>query len=179
MAKIRIPMPLRKLTNDTDIVETDAGTLGAAVDQLESQYPGIKDRIVGEDGEIRRFVNVYVNGEDVRFLDNLATALKVMEESGGYGVASEDAEIVDGIKLLAESEGIFAETAGGVVIAGLKKLALAGKIAPDELTVAYITGSGLKTQEAIEDALEIPLHIEPTMASFEEKLGERSIAAAG
>jgi molybdopterin synthase sulfur carrier subunit len=76
MAKIRIPMPLRKLTNDTDIVETDAGTLGAAVDQLESQYPGIKDRIVGEDGEIRRFVNVYVNGEDVRFLDNLATALK-------------------------------------------------------------------------------------------------------
>jgi threonine synthase len=106
-------------------------------------------------------------------------ALKVMEESGGYGVASEDAEIVDGIKLLAESEGIFAETAGGVVIAGLKKLALEGKIAADELTVAYITGSGLKTQEAIEDALEIPLHIEPTMASFEEKLGERSIAAAG
>jgi molybdopterin synthase sulfur carrier subunit len=73
-------MPLRKLTNDTDIVETDAGTLGAAVDQLESQYPGIKDRIVGEDGEIRRFVNVYVNGEDVRFLDNLATALKAGDD---------------------------------------------------------------------------------------------------
>jgi threonine synthase len=105
-------------------------------------------------------------------------ALKVMEESGGFGVASDDNEIVDGIKLLAESEGIFAETAGGVVIAGLQKLALEGKIAPDELTVAYITGSGLKTQEAIEDALEIPLHIQPTMASFEEKLGERSAAAA-
>ena len=68
-------------------------------------------------------------------------ALKVMEETGGYGVASEDEEIVEGIKLLAESEGIFAETAGGVVIAGLKKLALAGKIAPDEVTVAYITGA--------------------------------------
>jgi threonine synthase len=105
-------------------------------------------------------------------------ALKVMEESGGYGVSSQDDEIIAGIKLLAESEGIFAETAGGVVIAGLEKLARAGKIAPDELTVAYITGAGLKTQEAIEDALEIPLHIEPTMASFEEKLGERSIAAA-
>ena len=104
-------------------------------------------------------------------------ALKVMEESGGFGVASEDEEIVDGIKLLAESEGIFAETAGGVVIAGLKKLALEGKIGPDELTVAFITGGGLKTQEAIEDAVEIPLHIAPTMASFEEKLGERNRTA--
>jgi threonine synthase len=101
-------------------------------------------------------------------------ALQVMEESGGYGVASEDEDIVEGIKLLAESEGIFAETAGGVVISGLKKLALEGKIAPDEVTVAYITGSGLKTQEAIEDALELPLHIDPTMASFEAKLGERA-----
>jgi threonine synthase len=105
-------------------------------------------------------------------------ALKVMEESGGYGVASEDEEIVEGIKLLAESEGIFAETAGGVVIAGLKKLAESGKIGADEVTVAYITGSGLKTQEAIEDALEIPLHIEPTMASFERALGERATADA-
>jgi len=105
-------------------------------------------------------------------------ALKVMEESGGFGVASDDEEIVAGIKLLAESEGIFAETAGGVVIAGLKKLARSGKIAPDELTVAYVTGSGLKTQEAIEDALELPLHIAPTMASFETALGARSAAAA-
>lgn len=103
-------------------------------------------------------------------------ALKVMEESGGFGVASDDEEIVEGIKLLAESEGIFAETAGGVVTAALKKLALAGKIQPDELTVAYITGSGLKTQEAIESALELPLHIEPTMAAFENALGERTAA---
>ncbi|MEK7693770.1 MAG: threonine synthase, partial [Chloroflexota bacterium] len=101
-------------------------------------------------------------------------ALKVMEESGGFGVASEDEEIIAGIKLLAESEGIFAETAGGVVIAGLKTLALEGKIAPDELTVAFITGGGLKTQEAVEDHVDIPLHIAPTMASFEEKLGERN-----
>ncbi len=103
-------------------------------------------------------------------------ALKVMEESGGYGVAADDDEIVEGIKLLAESEGIFAETAGGVVVAGLKKLALEGKVAPDEVTVAYITGSGLKTQEAIEDTLQIPLHIEPTMAAFERALGERETA---
>ena len=77
---------------------------------------------------------------------------------------------------LPSSEGIFAETAGGVVVAGLKKLALEGKVAPDEVTVAYITGSGLKTQEAIEDALQIPLHIEPTMAAFERALGERETA---
>jgi threonine synthase len=98
-------------------------------------------------------------------------ALKVMEESGGYGVSSQDDEIIAGIKLLAESEGIFAETAGGVVIAGLEKLARAGKIGPDELTVAYITGGGLKTQEAIESALAEPLHVDPTMASFEAAVG--------
>ena len=80
MAQIRIPMPLRKLTNDIDIVNSDASTLGEAVDRLEADYPGIKERIVGDDGEIRRFVNIYVNGEDVRFLDNLATALKASDE---------------------------------------------------------------------------------------------------
>jgi threonine synthase len=105
-------------------------------------------------------------------------ALKVMAESGGSGVASDDAEIVDGIKLLAETEGIFAETAGGVVIAGLRKLAAQGKIAPDELTVAYITGAGLKTREAIEGELAEPLRIAPTMASFEAQLGARDRAAA-
>jgi threonine synthase len=104
-------------------------------------------------------------------------ALKVMEESGGYGVASTDEEIVEGIKLLAETEGIFAETAGGVVIAGLRKLAESGRIARDELTVAYITGAGLKTQEAIEGALAEPLRIEPTMAAFEQAAGERAAAA--
>jgi molybdopterin synthase sulfur carrier subunit len=73
-------MPLRKLTNDTDIVTSEASTLGEAVDLLEADYPGIKERIVGEDGEIRRFVNIYVNGEDVRFLSNLSTALKASDE---------------------------------------------------------------------------------------------------
>ncbi|HEY7269640.1 MAG TPA: threonine synthase [Dehalococcoidia bacterium] len=101
-------------------------------------------------------------------------ALRTMAESGGSCAAVSDEEVVEGIRLLAESEGIFAETAGGVVISGLKKLALDGKIGRDELTVAYITGSGLKTQEAIEDHLQIPLHIDPTMASFEHALGART-----
>ena len=80
MAQIRIPMPLRKLTNDTDVVTTEAPTLGEAVERLEADYPGIKERIVDDAGEIRRFVNIYVNGEDVRFLENLRTPLKASDE---------------------------------------------------------------------------------------------------
>lgn len=80
MAKIRIPMPLRKLTNDADIVSSDAATLADAVDGLEADFPGIKERLCDEAGGIRRFVNIYVNGEDVRFLDNLATPLKPNDE---------------------------------------------------------------------------------------------------
>jgi molybdopterin synthase sulfur carrier subunit len=78
--KVRIPTPLRKLTNELDIVSTDGGTLGAAIDGLESSYPGLKERICDERGEIRRFVNVYINGEDVRFLSGLQSALKAGDE---------------------------------------------------------------------------------------------------
>ena len=76
MASVRIPTPLRKLTNEIDVVNTEAATLGEAIDGLEREYPGIKDRLCDEQGELRRFVNVYINGEDVRFLDNLGTRLK-------------------------------------------------------------------------------------------------------
>jgi molybdopterin synthase sulfur carrier subunit len=75
MAKIRIPGPLRKLTNDAEIVTADAASLAEAIDLLDGEYPGIKDRICDEAGQIRRFVNFYVIGEEVRFLDNLATKL--------------------------------------------------------------------------------------------------------
>jgi len=78
--KVRIPTPLRKLTNELDIVSIDGGTLGAAIDGLESSYPGLKERICDEQGEIRRFVNIYINGEDVRFLDGLRTSLKTGDE---------------------------------------------------------------------------------------------------
>ncbi len=95
-------------------------------------------------------------------------ALDVMGESGGHGVAVDDDEIVAGIQLLARTEGIFAETAGGVVISGLKRLAEAGRVGRDEVVVAFITGAGLKTQEAVVDALAPPLRVQPTIASFEE-----------
>jgi molybdopterin synthase sulfur carrier subunit len=78
--KVRIPTPLRGLTNDKDLVPGEDGTLSACIEGLETEFPGIKERICDETGEIRRFVNVYVNGEDVRFLDGLATPLKENDE---------------------------------------------------------------------------------------------------
>jgi len=78
--KVRIPAPLRKLTNELDIVSTDGGSLQVCIDRLEAAYPGLKERICDELGQIRRFVNIYVNGEDVRFLQGLETALKTGDE---------------------------------------------------------------------------------------------------
>jgi threonine synthase len=105
-------------------------------------------------------------------------ALKQMADTNGSCASVSDDEVIAGIKLLAETEGIFAETAGGVVIASLKKLVEEGTIRPDELTVAYITGAGLKTQEAIADHVVEALHITPNVQSFELKLGERLAATA-
>lgn len=101
-------------------------------------------------------------------------ALKTAEESNGSVCSVSEQEIIDGMKLLAKTEGIFAETAGGVVIAGLKQMIAAGRVKSDEITVAYITGNGLKTQEAVVNSLRQSLVIKPTMASFEEALkGDR------
>ncbi len=100
-------------------------------------------------------------------------ALEIARKTGGNIESVSDAEIVDGIKLLAETEGIFTETAGGTTIAVLKKLVEAGKIDPDETTVAYITGNGLKTQEAVQGYIGEPLTIEAKLESFERAL-ERS-----
>ena len=78
---VRIPTPLRKLTNDQDTVATNSGgTLAELIDALEAQHPGLKERLCDETGELRRFVNVYVNGEDVRFLSGLQTAIEAGAE---------------------------------------------------------------------------------------------------
>ena len=103
-------------------------------------------------------------------------ALKVIEESEGSGYAVPETQITEGIKLLARTEGVFTETAGGVVIAALKHLAEAGTIKRNELTVAYITGNGLKTLEVVEDVVS-PLFVQPTMASFEEALNNKKTGA--
>jgi threonine synthase len=93
-------------------------------------------------------------------------AIDIANRTGGTIAAVSDAEIVEGIKLLAETEGVFTETAGGTTIAVLKKLAQQGRINPDERTVVYITGNGLKTTEAVADAIGQPFTIEPQLASF-------------
>ena len=78
--KVRIPTPLRKLTNNEELVEVDAATIGDAITELQTRFPGIAERLVDDKGEVRRFVNVYVNEEDIRFLQNKATPLKDGDE---------------------------------------------------------------------------------------------------
>ncbi len=78
--KVRIPTPLRKLTNDEEVVEVSAATIGDAITELQVRYPGIKERLLDETGAVRRFVNVYVNEEDIRFLQNKDTKLKDGDE---------------------------------------------------------------------------------------------------
>jgi len=73
---VNIPTPLRKLTNNQSEVEIDAGTVGELVDGLEAAYSGIAEKLLDDGGEIRRYVNVFVNDEDIRFLDGKATPLK-------------------------------------------------------------------------------------------------------
>jgi threonine synthase len=98
-------------------------------------------------------------------------ALDVIRSTGGSCGSVSDAEIIDAIKLLARTEGIFAETAGGVTIATLIKLANEGKIKPDERTVAIVSGHGLKTVEAL-DGYVAPTHtISGTLASFNDAFG--------
>ena len=78
--KVRIPTPLRKLTNNEELVEVNAATIGEAIVELQTRFPGIKERLLDESGAVRRFVNVYVNEEDIRFLQNQETALKEGDE---------------------------------------------------------------------------------------------------
>ncbi len=94
-------------------------------------------------------------------------SVSITKESDGSATAVPEDEIGAGMRLLAETEGIFAETAGGVVISTLKRLAEQGVIGPDEETVALITGSGLKTLEAVEDKIDPPV-IDATVESFDE-----------
>jgi molybdopterin synthase sulfur carrier subunit len=80
MANIRIPTPLRKLTNGKEEITATGGTIGALLANLETQYPGIKERICDESGQVRRFVNIFANDEDSRFLQNLDTPVKDSDE---------------------------------------------------------------------------------------------------
>ena len=97
-------------------------------------------------------------------------ALQVTKESKGDWETATDQEIIEGIKLLAETEGIFTETAGGTTIAVLKKLAQRGVFKKDEIVVAYITGNGYKTMEVLDNHLKETVHIKPSLSDFREKI---------
>jgi len=96
-------------------------------------------------------------------------ALQTARETQGLIEMVTDDEIVAGIHLLAQTEGVFAETAGGVTIAVLKKLVSRGAIPREDVTVAYITGNGLKTQEAVAGSLGEAVYIEPSLEKFQRR----------
>ena len=77
---VRIPTPLRRMTNGQDKVELQEAALSAMIDRLEADYPGIRERLIDENGELRYFVNIYLNGEDVRFLQGLDTTAAAGDE---------------------------------------------------------------------------------------------------
>ncbi len=77
---VKVPTPLRKLTAGSEAVQGAGETVGALVDNLEKKFPGLRERICDEQGRVRRFVNLYVNGDDIRFLQQLDTRLKDGDE---------------------------------------------------------------------------------------------------
>ncbi len=80
MVQVRIPTPLRKYTGGAEAVQAEGATVAALVADLDKRHPGIRERICDDAGAVRRFVNVFVNGEDIRFLQNLDTAVKAGDE---------------------------------------------------------------------------------------------------
>jgi molybdopterin synthase sulfur carrier subunit len=73
---VRIPTPLKKLTGEQDVIKAKGETVGEVLQWLTETYPGLKERLRDEQGEVRRFINIYVNDEDIRFIQNLETPLK-------------------------------------------------------------------------------------------------------
>jgi threonine synthase len=102
-------------------------------------------------------------------------ALETIRRSGGGCAAVSDREVIEGIRLLARTEGIFAETAGGVTIATLARLAASGVVRPDERVVALVTGHGLKTVEVLDDVVRPTARIAPTLEAFDAALDARQL----
>ena len=80
MATVRIPTPLRKLTGGAEEVNAGGKNVGELIGELEKKYPGLKERICDDNGQVRKFVNIFANDEDIRFLKNLDTPVKDSDE---------------------------------------------------------------------------------------------------
>lgn len=80
MPSVRIPTPLRKLTNELEVVEAGGATISEVIASLDAAFPGLKERICDDAGQVRRFVNIFVNDEDIRFLEENATPVKPTDE---------------------------------------------------------------------------------------------------
>lgn len=80
MPQVRIPTPLRKLTGDQEVVTADGATIADVLTNLDATFPGLGDRLCDEQGNVRRFVNIFVNDEDIRFLEDKATPVKDTDE---------------------------------------------------------------------------------------------------
>ena len=80
MPSVRIPTPLRKLTNDLEVVCAAGATVGELLENLDKAFPGLRERICDDEGNVRRFVNIFVNDEDIRFLEDRATLVKDTDE---------------------------------------------------------------------------------------------------
>jgi sulfur-carrier protein len=79
-ARVRIPTPLRRFTGGAEEISAGGATVAAIVDDLDHNHPGLKERLCDEAGKVRRFVNIFVNGDDIRFLNNLETTIKDGDE---------------------------------------------------------------------------------------------------
>ena len=79
-ATVKIPTPLRKLTNNETSVEADGTTVEQIVESLESAYPGMRERLIEDNGDLRHFVNIYLNGEDIRYIDGLKSSVSDNDE---------------------------------------------------------------------------------------------------
>jgi len=80
MPSVRIPTPLRKLTNEIEVVQTAGSNVGEVLEHLDQAFPGLKERICDDAGNVRRFVNIFVNDEDIRFMDDKSTPVKETDE---------------------------------------------------------------------------------------------------
>jgi molybdopterin synthase sulfur carrier subunit len=80
MPSVRIPTPLRKLTNEIEVVQTAGSNIGEVLEHLDKAFPGLKERICDDAGNVRRFVNIFVNDEDIRFLEDKSTPVKETDE---------------------------------------------------------------------------------------------------